>query len=68
MAWQGYDAILGVVLELPENVAAECNPSDPQRALTVLESECTSILCAVYETYAAWSKVEPHISTTTGAE
>ena len=59
MAWDGYDAILDLVLELPKNVAAECNPADPQLALTVLESECTYILCNAYEVYAAWSKISP---------
>src|SRR5215831_14215262 len=30
MAWHGYDQILDLVLELPKNVAAQCNPVDPQ--------------------------------------
>lgn len=68
IAWRGYDAILDLVLELPQNVAAHCNPVDPQLALTVLESECTRIHCAAYEMYAVWSKVGPHISTATDAE
>jgi len=59
LAWQGYGAILDLVLELPRNVAAECNPADPQLALTVLESECTYILCKAYDVYAAWSKGRP---------
>jgi hypothetical protein len=57
MAWRGYDAILDFVLELPKNVAAQCNPSNPQIALAALESECTGILCDAYEVYTAWSKV-----------
>jgi hypothetical protein len=68
MAWGHYDKILDLVLALPKNAAAQCNPADPQFALTVLESECTSIHCATYEVYAAWSKVGPHISTATDAE
>jgi hypothetical protein len=68
MAWDGYDAILDLVVRLPKNVAAECNPADPQLALTVLESECTSIHWAAYEIYTAWSKVRPHISAATDGE
>jgi hypothetical protein len=68
VAFRGYDTILDLVLELPANVAARCNPADPQLALTVLESECTSIHCAAYEVYAVWSKVGPNLSTTTDTE
>ena len=68
MAWRGYDAILGLVLELPKNVAAECNPSNPQIALAVLQSACTGILCDAGEVYTGWSKIGPHISTATDAE
>ena len=68
MAWQGYDAIFGMVLELPENVAAKCNPADPQTALTVLESECTCIHSKAYEVYTAWSKGGPHITTAANTE
>jgi hypothetical protein len=60
IAFRGYDAILDLVIRLPKNVAAECNPSNPQMAFAVLESECTGILCDAYEVYAAWSKVGPH--------
>ncbi len=68
MAWDGYDVILDLVLELPKNVAAKCNPSNPQIALAVLDSECTGILCDACEVYAAWPKVGAHISTATDAE
>jgi len=68
MAFRGYDAILDLVLELPKNVAAKCNPSNPQIALAVLDSECTGILCDACEVYAAWPKVGAHISTATDAE
>jgi hypothetical protein len=68
MAWRGYDAILDLILELPKNVAARCNPSNPQIALAVLESGCTGILCDAGEVYAAWSKVGPHISTAANRE
>jgi hypothetical protein len=68
IAFRGYDAILDLVSELPNNVAAQCNPADPQIAVTVLESECTYIVCNASEAYAAWSKVGPHISTATDAE
>jgi hypothetical protein len=68
LAWLGYDAILGLVCELPKNVAAQCNPSNPQIALAALEAECTYILCNVSDVYAAWSKGGPHISTAANAE
>jgi hypothetical protein len=63
MAWRGYDAILGLVCELPNNVAARCNPSNPHIALAALKAECTGILCDAGELYAAWTKGGPHIST-----
>ncbi len=68
MAFRGYDAILDLVLRLPKNVAAQCNPADPQTALTALESECTGILCDAYEVYAVWLKGGPHITTAANAE
>jgi hypothetical protein len=68
LAWGHYDEILGLVLALPKNIAARCNPADPHLALTVMESECTSIHWAAYEFYTAWSKGGPHISTATDAE
>jgi hypothetical protein len=68
MAWDGYDAILDLVLELPKNVATECNPSDPQTALAALAAECTYILCNALDMYAAWSKGGPHITTAANAE
>jgi hypothetical protein len=68
MAWRGYDAILDLVLELPKTVAGECNPSNPKLAFTVLEAECTWILCNAYDVYAAWSKGEPPLTTAANAE
>jgi hypothetical protein len=68
MAWRGYDAILGLVCELPKNVAAQCNPSNPQVAFAALEAECTYILCNASDVYTAWSKGGPHISTATDGE
>jgi hypothetical protein len=68
IAFRGYDFILDLVLELPKNVAAKCNPADPQLALTVLESECTGIHWDAYDINAAWSKVGSHISTATDAK
>lgn len=62
MAWRGYDAILDLVLELPKNVAAECNPSNPQIAFAALEAECTYILCNAIDVIAAWSKIKPSLS------
>ena len=49
MAWGGYDAILGLVCELPNNVAAQCNPSNPHIALDALKAEWTGILCEAGE-------------------
>jgi hypothetical protein len=68
MAFRGYDAILDLVLELPKNVAAQCNPSNPQVALAALEAECTYILCNAFDVYAAWSKGGPPITTAANAE
>jgi hypothetical protein len=68
MAWRGYDAILDLMLQLPKAVAAQCNPSNPETAFTVLEAECTAILCNACQVYAAWSKGGPRISTSTDAE
>ena len=59
IAWNGYGEILDLVLQLPKAVAAECNPSNPKLAFTVLEAECTYILCNAFDVYAAWSKVGP---------
>ena len=56
IAWRGYDAILDLVLELSKNVAAECNPSNPQLALATLQAECTYILCKAGDVYTPWSK------------
>src|SRR5262249_29435158 len=68
MAWRHYDEILDLVMGLPERVAAQCNPPDPQLALTVLDAACASIHWAAYEMYTAWSKVGPHLSTATDPE
>jgi len=68
VAWRGYDTILDLVLELPKKVAALCNPADPQRAFTVLESECTGIHWDAYEIYAVWSKGRLGIPTATDPE
>jgi hypothetical protein len=68
IAFRGYDFILDLVDRLPKNTAAQCNPSNPQIALAVLESACTGILCDAGEAYTAWSKSGPHISTATDAE
>jgi hypothetical protein len=67
MAWRGYGRILDLVLELPKNVAAQCNPGNPQLAFAVLKSECTYILCNACDVYAVWSKGRLHISTGTDA-
>src|SRR5262249_48211110 len=68
IAWRCCSAILDLVLELPRNVAAECNPADPQLALTVLKSECAYIICKAHEVYAVWSKLAADIYTATDAE
>ena len=44
IARRGYEVILHGLKALPQNVAQRCNPTDPTRAMTVLESECTAIL------------------------
>ncbi len=68
MARRGYGVILQRLNILPQNAAHECNPSDPSRAMNVLESECSAILRAAQDVYAAWSKVGPHTSTAANAE
>ena len=68
IAFRGYDAILDLVDELPKNVAAQCNPSNPQIALAALKAECTYILCNALDVYAAWSKGVPHITAAANAE
>jgi len=68
ITWHGCDTILNLVDELPKNVATQCNPSNPEMALTALEAECTYIACSAYETYAAWSKIGPHLFTAPDAE
>lgn len=54
-ARRGYEVILQRLNALPQNVAQRCNPTDPDRAITVLESECTAILADAQEVYASWS-------------
>jgi hypothetical protein len=56
MARRGYDVIMQRLKTLPQNVAARCNPTDPLRAMTILESECTEILAEANRVYAAWSE------------
>ena len=68
IAFRGYDFILDLVDRLPKNTATQCNPSKPKLAFDVLESQCTAILCAACDVYAAWSTGGPHISTATDAE
>jgi hypothetical protein len=68
MAWRGFDEILDLVDQLPKNVAAQCNAADLQLVLTVLESECSWILCKAFDVYAVWSKGGPHISTAANTE
>jgi hypothetical protein len=68
IAFRGYDLILDLVDCLPKNVAAQCNPENPQLAFAVLKSEYTYILCNSCEAYAAWSKIGPHISTAANTE
>jgi hypothetical protein len=55
IARRGYEIILQRLNALPQNVAQRCNPTDPDRAITVLESECTAILADAQEVYASWS-------------
>jgi hypothetical protein len=54
-ARRGYEVILQRLNALPQNVAQRCNPTDPDRAITVLESECTAILADAQKVYASWS-------------
>jgi hypothetical protein len=54
-ARRGYQVILQRLKALPQNVAPRCNPADPNRAMTVLESECTAILGDAQMVYASWS-------------
>ena len=68
IAFRGYDFILDLVDQLPENTAAQCNPANPQVALAALEVERTYIFCNALGVYTAWSKIGPHISTGTNAE
>ena len=55
IARRGYEVILQRLKALPQNVAQRCNPTDPDRAMTVLESECTAILADAQKVYASWS-------------
>jgi hypothetical protein len=55
IARRGYEVILQRLKALPQNVAPRCNPTDPSRAITVLESECTAILGDAQKVYASWS-------------
>jgi hypothetical protein len=55
IARRGYEVILQRLNALPQNVAQRCNPTDPDRAITVLESECTAILADAQKVYVAWS-------------
>jgi hypothetical protein len=68
LAWRGYDTILELVAELPKQVAAQCNPSNPQVALAALTAECTYIACNVLDVYTAWSKGGPLLTTAANAE
>jgi hypothetical protein len=54
-ARRGYQVILQRLKALPQNVAPRCNPTDPNRAMTVLESECTAILADAQKVYVSWS-------------
>jgi hypothetical protein len=53
-ARRGYEVILQRLNALPQNVAQRCIPTDRDRAITVLESECTAILADAQEVYASW--------------
>jgi hypothetical protein len=53
MARKGYDIILSRLAALPQNLAARCNPSDPNRAMEALEDECTAIIAEAQRAYAA---------------
>jgi hypothetical protein len=68
IARRGYEIILQRLNTLPQNVASQCNPADPSRAITALESECSAILRAAQEVYVLWSKGGPHITTAADAE
>jgi hypothetical protein len=68
IARRGYEIILQRLKVLPQNVASLCNPADPARPITALESECTAILADAQEVYAAWSKGRPHITTVANTE
>ena len=54
-ARRGYEIILQRLKVLPQNVVSLCNPADPARAITALESECTAILADAQMVYASWS-------------
>jgi hypothetical protein len=56
IAFGGYDLILDLVDALPQAVAEQCNPENPQLALSVLEAETTFICCRSYEAYALWRR------------
>ena len=68
MARRGYTVILERLKTLPQNVAPLSNPADPERAITAIECECTGIVSAAQEIYAAWSKGGPNTSTAIDAE
>jgi hypothetical protein len=49
---KGYDIVLSRLRCLPQSAAHRCNPSDPHRAMAVLESECVAIIADAQEAYA----------------
>ena len=53
IARRGYEVILQRLKALPQNVSSRCNPTDPNRAMTVLESECTAILGDAQKVYGS---------------
>ncbi len=55
IARRGYEIILQGLKVLPQTVASLCNPADPARAITALESECPAILEDAQMVYASWS-------------
>jgi hypothetical protein len=55
IARRGYEIILQRLKVLPQNAASLCNPVDPARAITALESECAAILTDAQNVYASWS-------------
>ncbi len=55
MARSGLGVIISRLKALPQNVAARCSPTDANRAMTVLESECTAILTDAKRVYTSWS-------------